>query len=40
MQYFLSNLLNFENLKVVIARLCNDTGLQLYYVIADPKVGE
>ena len=37
-----TNLLNSENLKAAIAQLCNDraTGLQLYYVISDPKVGE
>ena len=35
-----TNLLNSENLKAAFAQLCNDTCLQFYYGIADPKVRE
>ena len=35
-----TDLLNSENVKVAITPLCNDTGLQFYYVIANPKVVE
>ena len=35
-----NDLLNSENLKVAIAQLCHDRGLQFHYVIADQKFCE
>ena len=36
-----TDLLNSENFKVAITQLCKGaTGLELHYVIADPKIGE